>query len=182
MAEQTFKEFKLKQGYHRPKGAKGFVTNSWGIYDAYKAIRKHHWYNIGRPLTEKEFYLIIRSMNKLMAEELANGNSVKLPAYMGRLELRKQEVGSFLHDGKLKITYPVDWSDTLKLWYEDEEARKQKTLLRQTNPYVYHIHYCTKGLDANYNNKMFYQFSVNTFLKKALSHNIKQGKIDSLYD
>ena len=24
------------------------VTNSWGVYDAYKHMRKNGWYNIGR--------------------------------------------------------------------------------------------------------------------------------------
>lgn len=42
-------------------GKKKFkVTGSWGIYDAYKSIRRHKWYDIGRPLTEKEFYAIVR--------------------------------------------------------------------------------------------------------------------------
>jgi hypothetical protein len=68
------------------------VKGSVGVYDMYKAIRKHHWYNIGRPVTEKEFYGIIRGINNLLAEELANGQSVDLPDRMGRLELRKYQV------------------------------------------------------------------------------------------
>ena len=32
------------------------INNSVGVYDLYKILRKNHWYNIGRPLTEKEFY------------------------------------------------------------------------------------------------------------------------------
>ena len=45
------------------KGCRKFkVSGSWGIYDAYKLIRKNKWYDIGRPLTEKEFYSIIRQI------------------------------------------------------------------------------------------------------------------------
>ena len=84
-----------------------------------------------------------------------------------------------LKDDKLKISYPPNWSETLKLWYEDAEARRNKTLLRHENPYVYHVKYCVDN--ANYNNKSFYKFAVNTFVKKALSQNIKKGKIDTLW-
>lgn len=28
------------------------VRNSYGVYDAYKYIRKNKWFDIGRPLTE----------------------------------------------------------------------------------------------------------------------------------
>jgi hypothetical protein len=156
------------------------VKGSVGVYDMYKAIRKHHWYNIGRPITEKEFYGIIRGINNLLAEELANGQSVDLPDRMGRLELRKYQVGAFFKNGKLKVTYPVDWYSTNKLWEKDEEARKNKTLLYHTNKWVYFIKYCTKK--AAYENKIFYQFAPNTFIKRKLSKNIKQNKVDTLYD
>ena len=88
---QTLEEFKTA---HMPKRTgKGnrniIVTNSWGVYDAYKLIRKNGWYNIGRPLKEKEFYAIVRGVNKLLAENIINGETVKFPEKMGLLELRK---------------------------------------------------------------------------------------------
>ena len=43
------------------------ITNSIGVYDLYKLIRKNHWYDIGRPLKEHEFYAIIRKVNSLLA-------------------------------------------------------------------------------------------------------------------
>ena len=47
------------------------ITNSWGVYDCYKHMRKNNWYDIPRAVKEKEFYAIIRSINKLLAKELA---------------------------------------------------------------------------------------------------------------
>lgn len=164
---------------HRPKGSKGKVRDSVGVYDMYKYIRKNHWYDIGRPVTEKEFYSIVRSINRLMADEISSGNTINFPSRMGKLELRKYKAGAFMVDGKLRITYPIDWGGTLNLWREDEEARKNKTTLRHQNEWVYHIRYVKH--DATYENKLFYQFDVNTFIKKALVSNIKQGNTDTLW-
>lgn len=155
------------------------VRNSWGVYDAYKAIRKEGWYNIGRPLKEKEFYGIIRGMNKLMAEEISRGNDIQFPHGMGNLELRKIERGVKIVDGKLENTYPIAWDKTIRLWWEDEEARKNKTLVRNDTKYVYHIKY--NKHDATYPNQCFYEFAVNRFVKLALKENIIKGKIDTLW-
>ena len=155
------------------------VRGSFGIYDCYKAIRRHKWFDIGRPLKEKEFYSIIRGVNNLIAEEIANGETVEFPEKMGKLELRKYQVGAYIKDGKLKVTYPIDWYATNKLWKEDEEARKNKTLLRHSNKWVYYVKY--RNECANYENNTFYLFALNSFIKKKLSRNIKQNKVDTLY-
>lgn len=95
------------------------VTNSLGVYDSYKWIRKRKWLDIGRPLTEHEFYSIIRRVNNYLADELVNGNDVTLPCNMGRLEIRKSKPNIRFKDGKVKTDLPIDWDRTLKLWYED---------------------------------------------------------------
>lgn len=155
------------------------VKGSYGVYDCYKAIRKHNWFNIGRPVTEKEFYAIIRGINNLIAEEIAKGETIVFPEKMGKLELRKYQVGAYIKDGKLKVTYPIDWYATNKLWEKDEEARKNKTLLRHSNQWVYHVKYLITG--ATFENKTFYLFTLNSFIKQKLSMNIKQNKVDTLY-
>ena len=72
------------------KGYRKFkVSGSWGIYDAYKLIRKHKWFDIGRPLKEKEFYDIVRQVNNRIADEIAKGTTIIFPCKMGKLELRK---------------------------------------------------------------------------------------------
>ncbi len=173
-----YKEFNTKvrrAGSH----SKAKVNNSWGVYDSYKHIRKNGWYDIGRPLKEHEFYTIVRSVNNYLADEVANGNTITFPLRMGKLELRKMKRGASIVDGKLKINYPINWSETLKLWYEDAEAMKNKTLLREETKYVYHIKYCRH--DATFENKTFYEFALNRFIKRALKENIKEGKTDTLW-
>ena len=82
-------------------------------------------------------------------------------------------------DGKLKIGYPINWDKTIKLWYKDEEARKNKTLLRYEPKYIYHIKY--NKYHAMYENQVFYEFDVNRFIKRALVKSINNGKTDTLW-
>ena len=164
----------------RKQGSIGKVRNSIGVYDIYKLMRKDGWKGIGHPVTEKDYYAIIRGINRLLAEELALGHSVKFPDEMGTLELRKTKVGVSLVDGKLKNSYPVDWSNTLLLWERDEEARQKKIRLRHENKEVYYIFY--DKWRAKFNNKVFYRFSINTFIKRALGKNIKEGKVETIYE
>lgn len=155
------------------------VRGSFGVYDAYKRIRKNKWYDIGRPLKEHEFYSIIRGVNNLFAEEIALGHTVDFLSRMGKLELRKVENGVSIVDGKLKINYPINWDETLRLWFEDEEARNAKTLIRNEEKFRYHVRYCK--YNATYENKSFYQFDLNRFIKKKLIENIKNNKADTLW-
>lgn len=178
---ESFEEFNRKV---RKIGSKGLsrIRNSIGVYDFYKAIRRHGWFDIGRPLTEKEYYAIVRGVNKLLAEELAQGGTVVLPSKMGRLELHKLKTGVRLdEEGKLHINYKINWEDTIRLWYEDGEAYKEKTLCRfDKEEYIYFVKYCRE--EATYENQCFYQFEVNRNIKRGLKENIKKGGVDALWE
>jgi len=164
----------------RKKGDKNFkVRNSYGVYDAYKHVRKNGWYSIGKPVKEHVYYSIIRGINRKFAEALSYGDTVKFPMEMGQLELRRSSRGVSIVDGKLKICYPINWSETLKLWYEDAEARRNKTLLRNESREVYSVKY--NKWTARYENKTFYEFVLNRFIKKALKKNINDKKVNTLW-
>lgn len=153
------------------------ITKSLGVYDAYKYIRKHKWFNIGRPVSEHEFYSIIRTVNKYLATELANGNEVVFPCRMGKLELRKTAADISVKDGKIKTNLPIDWNRTLKLWYEDQESKEKKTLVKAEEKEIFRVVY--NRLKANYNNKCFYQFNVNKLIRTRLKDNIDNNIIDA---
>lgn len=173
----SYKDFKsVIQGLQNTRTHK--VTNSLGSYDAYKYIRKNKWFNIGRSLTEHEFYQIIRRINNYLAEELINGNDVIFPNRMGKLELRKRNSLPVIDkNGNLKVTYAIDWDSTLKLWYEDEEAFNNKTLVRLPERNIFRIKYNKNT--ANYNNKSFMEFQVNRNIKVRLKQKIKNNEIDA---
>ena len=153
------------------------VTNSIGVYDAYKYIRKQKWFDIGRPLKEGEFYRIIRKINEYLADELSRGKEINLPYRMGTLEIRKRPTRISIVDGKLVTTLPIDWDATLKLWYEDKESFDNKTLVRLENEEVFKVYYNKK--EANYNNKSFYEFRPNREIQRSLTTHIKEGKLDA---
>ena len=173
----SYKDFKLAiQGLQNTRTHK--ITNSLGVYNAYKYIRKNKWFNIGRPLTEHEFYQIIRRVNNYLAEELVNGNDITFPNRMGKLELRKRNSLPVIDkNGSLKVTYAIDWDSTLKLWYDDEEAFNNKTLVRIPERSIFRVKYNKDA--ANYENKSFMEFQINRDIKTRLKQKIKNNEIDA---
>ena len=173
----SYKDFKsVIQGLQNTRTHK--ITNSLGVYDAYKYIRKNKWFDIGRPLTEHEFYQIIRRVNNYLAEELVNGNDITFPNRMGKLELRKRNSLPVIDkNGSLKVTYAIDWDSTLKLWYDDEEAFNSKTLVKLPERNIFRVKYNKDS--ANYENKSFMEFQINRDIKTRLKQKIKNNEIDA---
>ena len=153
------------------------IRNSNGVYDAYKWIRKNKWLDIGRPVTEHEFYTIIRQVNNYLAENLLNGEDIVLPHRLGTLELRKYNATISIKNGKVVTNLPIDWDRTLKLWAEDEESYKNKTLIKMEEKEIFKVFYNKRT--ANYENKSFMQFEVNRDLKLRLKQKIKNKVIDA---
>lgn len=153
------------------------ICNSLGVYDAYKYIRKNKWFNIGQPLTEHQFYSIIRGVNNLLADSLLEGHDIILPCRMGSIETRKYEAKISIKKNKIKTNLPIDWDRTLKLWAEDEEAYKERVLVKIEEKEIFKV--CYNRTKANYNNKSFFEFIINRDLKKRLKQKIKNSNFDA---
>lgn len=153
------------------------ISNSYGVYDAYKYIRKNKWFDIGQSITEHQFYSIIRGINNLLADSMLEGKDIHLPHKMGVLEVRKYDVKIAFVDGKLKTNLPIDWDKTLKLWSEDEKAYEERTLIKMEEKEIFKVYY--NKFRADYNNKSFYEFAINRDLKKRLKQRIKRGNFDA---
>lgn len=153
------------------------VKNSIGVYDIYKHIRKNKWYDIGQPITEHQFYTTIRQVNNVLADNLLKGNDIVFPNKMGRLEVRKFEPIIRFDDNKLTVRLPIDWDRTLKLWSEDEEAYKERTLVKMEEKEIFKV--CYNKTRADFPNKGFYQLQINRDLKIALKKKIKLGNFDA---
>lgn len=172
----TYKEFK-SEIQNISNSRKHKITNSIGVYSAYKWIRKNKWLNIGRSITEHEFYSIIRKVNNYLVNSFLQGNDIKLPYRMGRIELRKYDAKIKFDGDKIKTNLPIDWDRTLKLWYKDEESYKNKTLVKVEEKEIFKVYY-NRQL-ANYNNKSFYEFNINRDVKRRLKCIIKNNNIDA---
>ena len=153
------------------------VKNSYGVYDGFKYYRKNRPKEHKYVLTESQYFSIIRRVNELLGEALINGEDVTLPYRLGRLEIRKYEAKITTDGKKVRTNLPIDWDRTLKLWYEDKESYKNKTLIKVEEKEIYKVYYNRNV--AEFTNKAFYQFDVNRELKRRLKQNIKEGKLDA---
>ena len=153
------------------------VKNSYGIYDGYKFYRKNKPKDPKYVLTESQYFAITRKVNEFLAEALSRGEDVILPFRLGRIEVRKYESRITWDGKKVKSNLPIDWDRTLKLWYEDKESYKNKTLIKVEEKEIYKVYYNRNV--AEFTNKAFYQFDVNRELKRRLKQNIKEGKLDA---
>lgn len=160
---------------HEPRFHK--IKNSYGVYDGFKFYRKNKPKETKYILSESQYFSIIRKVNELLGETLINGEDITLPCRLGRLELRKYKATISVDGEKIKTNLPIDWDRTLKLWYEDPESYKSKTLIKIEEKDIYKIYY-NRNI-ADFTNKTFYQFDVNRELKKKLKQNIKNGIIDA---
>lgn len=162
----------------KAKGQHNFkVRDSNGTKEAWRWIKKNKWLNIGQPVTEREFGLIIKTINLYLQDQLLQGKDSVLPHRMGRIEIRKFKTTIAYRDGKLITNLPVDWEKTMKLWYEDKEAYKNRQLVRHEMKDRFTIYY-NKHL-ALFKNKVFYQFSPTRAFKKRLAQSILNKGIDA---
>ena len=112
-----------------------------------------------------------------MAIKLLMGEDIILPCKMGKIEVRKYNRSISIKNGKVVTNLPIDWDRTLKLWSEDEEAYKERTLIKMEEKEIFKVHY--NKAKADYTNKSFYQFNANRELKRTLKRNIKEGRVDA---
>lgn len=148
------------------------ITASLGMREAFRYYTKK-----SKSLSEKDFRRVVRYINSILQESLALGEDINLPCRMGRLELRKFKTSVSFKDGKMITNLPIDWDETLNLWYEDRESFKEKRKVRMEVPEVFRVYY--KKSTANYNNKSFFTFKVNRDLKQKLKTNIINKKVDA---
>ena len=153
------------------------VTHSHGNKDAWRWLKKNKWLDLGQPVTERDFGLIVKTINRYLVEKLLSGYDIVFPCRMGRVELRKYFSRIWYEGDKLRTNLPIDWKRTLQLWNSDKEAQDRKFLVRQEEQALFKIIYSKKS--ANFNNKTFYQFGAARGVKKALKDKIKNKEIDA---
>lgn len=152
------------------------IKNSLGVYDGYKWLRKSKWLDVG-PISEHDYYAIIRAVNKALMLNFLITGSINLPERMGEITLRKYPAKITLNNGKIQTNLPIDWDATLHLWFEDKDSYDNRTLIRAEEREIFKVLYDKSK--ALYNNKSFYNFELNRDIKIALKKKLKNGLLDA---
>ena len=165
--EEYIADVKNIKGHRKHK-----FTGSYTIRDYYYYYNKQK-----KGLTEHQFSSILKEIFKRIAEHLSMGEDLKLPHKMGSLEIRKRpKVTTFKHN-KVRTNLPIDWNETLKLWYSDAKCREKKKVVRCDVPDIFKVYYNKKR--ARYNNMGFMKFRTARSLKLALKQEIQNNNLDS---
>lgn len=151
------------------------IKNSIGVEDFV-----YQYLKCNKKLPSSTIRSIIKTINQELANELSKGREIKFPRQMGSLEIRQNDTYVKLKDGKLKTNRMIDWNATLKLWYNDKEAKNKKQLVRLENKKIFSVFY-NRG-KAKYNNQVFYEFIPNRALKQKIKENIQSGIITDTFE
>lgn len=155
------------------------VISHYGIKDYYAFYRSN-----GGLVDFKTYRGIIDNFNEAIADVIVNNEyTFKLPAYMGTISVVKKKNKVRLNkDGKMRISFPINWKATMDLWNKDAKAKENKTLIRyenkHTNQHSFSFKYST--WHANYINKSYYTMQFNRQkLKQRLRDLIfKEGNLE----
>lgn len=180
---ETLEEFdyKLKKR-NQPRHHK--IWRSWQMKDYHRWLRKRRWKDLnGERVDEITFHAITRDLFQEIANKVAQGERLYLGYGLGKIEITKRAGGVKYVNGKLRNNYGVDWKSTIKLWYEDKEAMKKKQLVRLVEKEIFRITYNKNAGNGNYLRHptiLFMMLYPNRTLRRAVSKNIKEGKLDAL--
>lgn len=147
------------------------------IKDCFSPLKIYKLYSNPYKITAPQFSNIIKNIHLKFAELLSKGSDIILPERLGSIEIRKYYTSIEYKEGKLKTNLPIDWAATLKLWHEDKEAEKNKTIVRINEDCTFSIYY--NKLKAMYTNKFYYRFTASRVLKKLVRESIKNNNIDA---
>ena len=148
------------------------IKNSYGINDYYKNYRETVTYTV-RLLDRTTFSNVFHDINDFIVDNFLEYKSVKFPWGLGSLVLYSRKATAQIDkNGKLIIKKPIQWDATMKLWFEDEEAHENKTLVRKEDEYVHLIKYSRKKM--NIKNSRYIKMAVARSFKirlRELSNN-----------
>lgn len=175
--EQTFEDY-LKEAKNVNSNRKHKITGSQNTISGFHYYRKIRPQEKEFVLKDKEYLSIIREMNNLVVDYLVENKSIRLPAGFGKLEIIKTETKSWIDDtGKFISSKKIDMNSTFKLWYEDEESRLNKTLVRHDDEFIFRIKYPQNGRMYKYNG--YFSIRFNRQLRHKLMLSIKTGNYDT---
>lgn len=119
-------------------------------------------FNISKDLYKR----ILERLVEVYLQNLYLTGSGVLPFKVGKFVIREFEHKPKIVDDKLVYSGPVDWHKTLKLWYDDKEAEKNKVLIRVEPSVKYTVAYTSDKRVLSVNMKYYTGKMVRTITNK----------------
>lgn len=148
------------------KGCPNQFKNTGVIPEAYKRYRKSDAEG-QQKLTKQQFHDIVLACNTWIIAQILKGLVVPLPCALGSLEIVKTPC-------KRKRDNRINWLETKRLWMEDEECRRNKTLVRFEEEYIYEVLYLSKGSKLKHRKNHY--FMTSRLLKRQIKKQINKGR------
>jgi len=123
----------------------------------------------------KDYKYILFKYLKFLINKIIKGNFVSLPARLGILRITGVKRLKFYNE-KGESLLPPDWKRTKELWNKDEEAKKNKTIIRHLNEETGGVSYRLKWIKRNVpiRNKNFLHFRLTRANKRAIAKTVKE--------
>lgn len=125
----------------------------------------------------KTYSLILKTMFKLMWEDILEGHEIVLPLRLGTIQITGIKTKPKFND-KGELMLPVDWGSTNKMWKEHPELKEKKQLVYFTNDHTNGVRYKVKWSKQGviFKNKIIYEFVAARANLRQLAQVIKNGK------
>lgn len=150
--------------------------NTYDTRDYYRYFQKKYGRNI---ISEAEFGKILRAVNESYVEDLNADKFVVLPKSVGRMQVTYKYTGVKEVDGEIKVLRKKDWNKTVSLWYEDEEARANKTIVYHDSKRIRKPRYYKHR--HSFKNQMFFIFLFARPVAKLISLHELESQIKPLH-
>jgi hypothetical protein len=175
MERETLQEFKRRSRFPADRKKEYNIRNSWGVYDFYKYYRKTKPKDPKFIISDVQYYAIFRRVNELLVDSLVRTGELEFPYKMGKLIVFKKTLKSWIApNGERYTSRKVNWDKTLELWYNDEEAYRNKTLLYFEDDERLTIRY--NKTKAEFKNKYYYEFKPS----RDIDRRVKNESVVSL--
>ena len=150
--------------------------------DGWKWWYKHTKFPYLGVIDSPTFERIVGAVNTELGKMFAAGRAVTFPRGIGTVYLIKAKESSYIDSKTGELRHRnryVNWYKTIKLWYEDPEAKEKKQLVYDTKPYNYIFRYESSKDAFKYAN--FFDFKFAGKIYERILKNVEDGTMQCIY-
>lgn len=142
--------------------------------DAYKTFENR------KTISYIQYKTVLENFSLFVVEEVFKNNIVKFPEKFGTLQVVGKEIKPRIdkETGEIAKGLAPDWASTRKLWKENSEAKREKTVIYFLNEHTQRVRFRVRWSKKYIftENKEFYTFRLSRKNKRILKSLIKNKK------